>query len=611
MGIETSAVDEKRCSAGVGGNYFVAPKWGCRPVTARWRGAERKCSSIRMVGASLIVGAAIASSPVQAGSFSFEAFDQGWYKNDGSHTTSNTNYLVQSSSFSSSYRNFFAFDLSNSTLDGRYVNAAQLRLNTYDINGSSTYLSYDVNTSRSALLAGAGGTTAYNDLGTGNIFGGTSITASNIDVTTNLNSAALNSSQGINAAINGSDSRFLIGGRVTTSGRWAFSNSGSARTQGLTIQTLDPVLAGTSSVSFGNVLVGSGRNASVVVANNGDSRTTLTGQFNGASGSEFTPNGSQGFNVSGGSSTSRTYAYAPTARGVDSATTSVTTQISGSRSVGLSGRGVAALGSATGVSTGNTRIGTTGSAGVQVNNSGDGNLSGLGSVSNLRGTAQGAAGGSPFSGGPTGFSIGDGGQQVVSYGFTPTGHGAANSSVVVNYVNGATDGTNQGFSQTVTLSGTGVGPELGANYASGDTVDFGEIGVNQSKTLLLDLGNITTDPELGNLTALSLLGYTITGPDASAFAFGLGAPIILLKGDTVSLAMAFDPTQVGSYIASLTLSTDINSAFGQAGDIFTLNLVAEAVPTPASIALFGIGLLGLMRLARRRNEDGNDATLSV
>lgn len=122
------------------------------------------------------------------------ALDRGWYRDTGFHNPGNNNYIAGLCSDCGGpiFRNFFVFDIPV----GIAINSAVLSLNTatYDsLNPTEIYTLFDVNTDLNSLLGGTGGIAAYDDLGSGSVYGSRVYTAAdaNLTQTIALNAAAL------------------------------------------------------------------------------------------------------------------------------------------------------------------------------------------------------------------------------------------------------------------------------------------------------------------------------------------------------------------------------------------------------------------------------------
>lgn len=116
-------------------------------------------------------------------------FDQGRYNANGSHSTSNLNYLTGELS-GLGYNSFFAFDFQ--LLEAEIFSAA-LRINTEAVQGTPTINFFHFGGDIGALVNGTGGTTAYGQLGSGVFVGQRSYTSADSDTWQNidLNAAGL------------------------------------------------------------------------------------------------------------------------------------------------------------------------------------------------------------------------------------------------------------------------------------------------------------------------------------------------------------------------------------------------------------------------------------
>lgn len=350
-----------------------------------------------------------------------------------------------------------------------------------------------------------------------------------------------------------------------------------------------------TTLDFGNVLVGASGSQSVAANNAGPNFTKVkdltfpaaSGEFSGAS-QAFQPLFQDP--TLGSDTAVKSYGYAPTNRGTDTLALTVSSD-SGSRSLTLSGRGVAPVNHVTTASAPLTRIGASSTASVQVQNIGDGNTSGLGEISNLHGTLSGPSGNAAFAGAGAAVSLADGASQTVNYAFSPTSHGPASSSVTAAFTNGNSAGTNAAESITVTLQGTGVGPVYQASAAM---VGFGQRSLGSTSSLPFSLANVTTDANAGNaaLTDLTILSATFSGSDASLFSLGsFVSGAVLHQGTVNNFTIGFNAAgALGAKSALLTFVTDQGAALGTSGQSFTVQLSGQVVaPSGPLLSVTSLG----------------------
>jgi cyclophilin family peptidyl-prolyl cis-trans isomerase len=358
-----------------------------------------------------------------------------------------------------------------------------------------------------------------------------------------------------------------------------------------------------SILNFGSVLVGSQGNKTLTVSNTGVQGSELTGTFPGASG-VFDSAGNLAYGPLGsGQAASQEYTYAPTTRESNAQDINVTSN-AGNMKVTLSGTGVAPIQSVinTAADAGLVRIGTTGTASITIKNIGDGNLSGVGDDSNLKGTV--AAGSGSFTGTGGSISLSDNAQQVFDYIYTPTAHASDSITIATNFSNGSTDGKNIAEIVNTDLSGQGVGPKYSSVPAPDSTLDFGSVAQEDLTSLFLEITNASTDANGDNteLTDLTILDAEITGADAGLFSIvGLTNGTVLHEGESLNLEIAYNGTgDHGDRTALLTISTDEGAALGVAENSFTYDIKASLAPEPSTLVMLAMGGLFIGGLTWRR-----------
>lgn len=415
-----------------------------------------------------------------------------------------------------------------------------------------------------------------------------------------------------------------LAGTITTT----MSGTGVAPVANFAVSNTGTTISGASPTTgnLGKVLVGNTVSATITVSNSGDGNKSGLGTISNLRGTNAAAT-STGFSGAGGSvslgdaaSTTSTYVFTPTIRGASTANV-VSSFVNGSASNGavlnttaLSGTGVAPVAQVNSAGTTLVRLGTTATTSLTVKNIGDGNESGLGTISNLRGAITNTVG-SGFTaniGNPTSISLADAATSTLGYTYNATTRVANSTTATFSLLNGKTDGTNAASTLSASVSAQGVGPTYQSTFGSDNTaaastpggakIDFGVVGWYPT-TVLLALGNITTDANGGNdlLTDLTINSFTIAGGDAAKFSSSFIPGTVIHKGGTVYLPVTVFNTTNGILTSTLTVFTDQMAALGGTGDHFTYNLYATVVPEPATLAVLGAGLAGLSFM-RRRNK---------
>jgi hypothetical protein len=341
--------------------------------------------------------------------------------------------------------------------------------------------------------------------------------------------------------------------------------------------------------------------------------------------------------IGAGVSATNVYRFAPSVTGAFAGTATINSNatLSGASNnyatvVGLSGTAVAPVQQTTLSAFGAVRIGTTVTmAAITVQNVGNGDLaSNTLAAAQLRGSI-GAASSSVFTGSGGTFSLNDShytgtGSATTTAAFTyryaPTSHTTSDSATVIaSFTNGSSAGTNAAQTSTLALTGQGVGPEFqskigGTTYANSvaignATVAAGTISTGAYKTgvttsLKVLLSNISTDVASASLTDLTLESFTLSGAQAADFSIvGFTTDTVLAEAQSVTVTLDFSGPTVGNYDANLSFTTDQGVALGVAGAVFNYALLA-AIPEPATILTFGIGMAGLAWARRRASPPG-------
>jgi PEP-CTERM motif len=392
--------------------------------------------------------------------------------------------------------------------------------------------------------------------------------------------------------------------------------------------------ASPASLSFGYVLlnVTGGTTATLTesAVNTTKSQNVIT--FGAIATSPFS--GSQSTvtlsNTTGSSVTAKNvYKFSPTVTGASSNSITIIGSAGATTvTVSMSGTAVAPVQATTVSAFGAVRIGTTATiAAITVSNKGDGDLA-LGgstlSAAQLQGSL-GAPSSSVFSGSTHTFSLNDThysgtGTATTSaaytYTYAPTAHTTADSATVVAaFTNGSSAGTNAAQTVSLTLSGSGVGPEyeskingttytnstaIGHGTLAAGTISMGAYKTGATSSLTLTLSNISTDAGSASLTDLTLESFSLSGADASDFSVvGFTTNTTVAEAGSVTVTLDFSGPTIGNYTADLNFSTDQGAALGGAGAVFSYALSA-AVPEPATIVTLGAGLVGLAFTRRRR-----------
>lgn len=169
-----------------------------------------KFVGMRFVKAALVVGSFFSATMANAGVVSVNASDTGWYQDNGTHITSNFNYITGHYS-GDDYNSFFVFDLSSVTnlITGATLSLYNPSSGFSSVSATETLNIFNVLSDLSSVTGGTGGANVFNDLGSGTLFGsvvGSAADANSyIDVV--LNASAI-------SALNSAPDMFGFGGAL-------------------------------------------------------------------------------------------------------------------------------------------------------------------------------------------------------------------------------------------------------------------------------------------------------------------------------------------------------------------------------------------------------------
>jgi Abnormal spindle-like microcephaly-assoc'd, ASPM-SPD-2-Hydin len=288
-----------------------------------------------------------------------------------------------------------------------------------------------------------------------------------------------------------------------------------------------------TTVSFGNVNVGSSGTQSVTVTNTGTAAVNISSAQ--ISGTGFTVvGGNPSASVPVGQSITVQLQFAPTTHGAASGTLAVTSDASNSPlSISLNGTGMqpALTISPASLNFSNVIVGQTGTQAVTLTNSGNASLTM--NLATISGTGFGMSGLTLPS------NIGAGANIQFNVTFTPTSTAGSTGTVV--FTDNAT-----GSPQTLTMTGSALasGSSLGSNPGS---FNFSSVAVGQSSQqtfTLTNSGNATV--KIGTVTANG------TGFSAS----GLSAGQQIAAGASTTLTGTFAPTTTGTATGSIVITSN-------------------------------------------------------
>jgi VCBS repeat protein/centrosomal CEP192-like protein/ASPM-SPD-2-Hydin domain-containing protein len=301
-------------------------------------------------------------------------------------------------------------------------------------------------------------------------------------------------------------------------------------------------LGGTTSISFGNQLVGSSSTVQMVtLSNTGTATLTISSiVITGTNSGDFSETNTCGNSVTAGANCSISVTFKPTATGARSASLTITDNASGSpQSVALTGTGtvpVVSLGGTTSLNFGNEPVGSSSAVqNVTLSNTGTATLT----ISSI---AIAGVNSTDYSETNTcGSSVAAGANCSISVTFKPTATGSRTASV--SFTDNAA-----GSPQSVSLTGTGV---IAAVTLSPLTLTFtAQLITTASAAQTVTLTNSGTAP-------LTISSIALSGTNSGDFSETNTCPApaaTLATGANCTISVTFKPSTTGNRVASVTVT---------------------------------------------------------
>ena len=327
-------------------------------------------------------------------------------------------------------------------------------------------------------------------------------------------------------------------------------------------QLLGTLTAGPTSVSFGNVQVGTSQAQSDTLSNTGV--TNLTISQAAVTGLGFSTTGlSLPLTLIPGQSTSFSVVFAPESAGSASGTLVLTDNGSSSAvSLALSGTAVAAgslSATPTSFSFGNLQVGTNQTQTETLKNTGGDSLT----------ISQATVSGAGFSYTGLSLPLTLAANQSATFGvvFAPTTAGASSGSVALT-VSGSSTAVD------IALSGTGVAPA--ALTATPASLTFTNITVGQNQAQTETVKNIGGENATISLATVTGTGFSISG---------ISVPVTLTPGQSASFTVTFAPGSAGSFPGSVAIGSNASNP------ALSIGLTGSAVtPTPGTLAVSSVNV---------------------
>ena len=306
---------------------------------------------------------------------------------------------------------------------------------------------------------------------------------------------------------------------------------------------------GASSLSFGNVAVGSAASQNVTLTSSGTSPLTISGAS--VAGAGFSVSGvTFPVTLNAGQSVTLSAKYAPTYAGAASATLTIASNASGSPStaIALSGGGLAVVSA---LSCGSNSILAPASVSCTVN---------------LNVTAP--AGGQMVSLSSTNTAIAVPSSINIAAGTSSVGF-AANLAAVTSNQTATLSASANAVSKSFSLQAL---PSVSTLSYSAPSVAFGNVSLNKTASQFVTLSSTGTAAVTVSAASVSGAGFTLSGANF---------PVTLNPGNTLTLSLVFAPTTTGTATGQLTIAS--NSSTGNSAVISLSGTGANATSSGSAV----------------------------
>ena len=300
--------------------------------------------------------------------------------------------------------------------------------------------------------------------------------------------------------------------------------------------TAGQLTANPSSLSFGNVQLGTSQSLSVTLTNSGGSDVTITQAT--ATGPGFGMSGlSLPFTLTGGQSKTFLVTFAPQSLGAASGNVAIVSDASNpTLNIPLSGAGIAPgalTANPSSLSFGSVQVGSSSTLSETLTNTGGSNVT----ISQATTTGPGFS----TSGLNLPLTLAAGQSKTFSVTFAPQSAGAASGNIAI---------TSNGSNPLLNIPLTGTGVTQGALTANPTSLSFGSVQVGNSSTLSETLTNTG-----GSSVTITQANTTGAGFSTS----GLSLPLTLTAGQSKTFSVIFAPLSAGSVSGNLAIISNASN----------------------------------------------------